>query len=222
MYLVTLIILFIAIIVIVLFYIIFRLVYHNKKDDTIQKTIFGHQLQTGDLLFVSYDNSLGKFMKVWSNSKWTHVGMVYKAPDNEIYVMETANYRKKKGVLLLPFIDWYKNNRHYKMVVKQLEAVNNNSKDCLVNLIHHFDEVNEKKLDTFGTSWLRLIGTKSYKSINERENITCYELVAHLLQEAEIIRKEKSPCSYLPSSMYYDELPKNENYSYTKGMNIKL
>ena len=170
-------------------------------------------LQTGDILFVSYKNSLGYFMKAWSNSKWTHTAMVYKSPDNKLYVMETANYPNKKGVQFLSIAEWYRYNKNCEIGVMRLRK----PKDFNSNkILDSFEQISDKKLDTIGISWFRLLSKKKYTGLPLKDNITCYEMVVHLLQNSDIVDCVYSPSSYFPIDIVEHKMPMKEGFRYDR------
>ncbi len=189
------------------------------SKETVEKSISSSVLGTGDLLFVNYKNTLGTFMKAWSLSKWTHVAIIYKAPDEELYVMETANYPDIKGVLFLPIAEWYRYNKHCEIAVKKLHKPKHFDD---TKILQAFEKLVDKKLDTFGTSWFRLLTSKNYASLDDRENITCYELVIHLLQEINVVKKEKSPSSYFPKNIVDNSLPLHKHFNFSELYNFKM
>ena len=191
----------------------------TASKETVEKSISSAELGTGDILFVSYKNTLGTFMKAWSASKWTHIAMVYKGDDNELYVMETANYPDVKGVLFLPIAEWYRYNRNCEIAVKKLHrpAYFDGNK-----VLTHFEKLVDKKLDTFGTSWLRLLTKKEYSSLSDKQNITCYELVIHLLQEINVVKKEYSPSSYFPVDIIRNKVPMYKHFNFSELYKFKI
>jgi len=197
------------IILIILLFIIFRILFCSENNTPQTKKINRKNLQTGDLLFVRYDNILGYFMRFWSLSPWTHVAMVYRSPIDKLYIMETANYRNKKGVLFLDFDDWLKLNKNCTIAGMQMKCPDNFDKDVLLN---NFKSLSSKNLDTFGTNWVRLLYNHPYKSLNNQENITCYELINYLLQESNIMKKNLSPSSYFPSDIVNHNIPINKGF----------
>ena len=210
-------ILILILLVIVVVFIILRV--STASNETVSKSISSSELNSGDLLFVSYKNVLGTFMKAWSVSKWTHVAMVYKSPEGELYVMETANYPDIKGVLFLPIAEWYRYNKNCEIAVKKLHKPEyfNDTK-----ILEIFESLVDKKLDTFGTSWFRLLTKKEYSTLEEKENITCYELVIYILQEANIVKKEYSPSSYFPRDMTRNELPLHKHFNFSELLSFKI
>lgn len=193
-------------IITIILIILYIYLYENSNDIISNKeTISQEYLATGDLMFVSYDNSLGKFMKLISGSKWTHTAMIYRAPDEKIFVMETANYPNKKGVLLLPFMEWYRYNKNQEIAVMRVTKPMKFDDD---KILYTFKNLSDKKLDTFGKSWFSLLKSEKYipNYLDKKENITCYELTTHLLQEAGIAEKKLTPVSYFPSNILKGEL----------------
>lgn len=184
---------------------------NNSEGCKVVDSINSTKLDTGDLLFVSYDNSLGYLMRTWSKSKWTHVGMVYKSPDNKIFVMETANYPDRKGVLFLPIGEWYRYNKKCEISVMKLRKPDNFDSNLLLK---SFENIYDKKLDTFSISWFRLLSKNQYTKDNLQENITCYEMVIHLLQEVNIVKKRYSPSSYFPIDIIENRVEFNSDFGY--------
>lgn len=206
-----------VLVVIFILIVLYRL--NNSDGCKIIDSIESSKLDTGDLLFVSYDNSLGSFMRVWSKSRWSHVAMVYKSSNSEIFVMETANYPDKKGVLFLPIGEWYRYNRKSEISTMKLNKPDIFNPD---NVLKPFEYICNKRLDTFGISWLRLLGKKEYKKNNLEQNITCYEMVIHLLQEANIVKKKYSPSSYFPIDIIEGRIEYHKDFSYDKLSKFKI
>lgn len=182
----------------------------NASDKQEAKSLYKQEnLQTGDLVFVRYDNSLGYFMRLWSGSPWTHMGMVFRDVTNQVYIMETANYhatsklQERKGLLVLPISEWLQRNRNCQISVKPLKTPKDFDRR---NLYRSFVRIDGKKLDTFGINWFRLLGKRSYHSLKSQENVMCYELIVYLLQENEVIEKEYSASSYFPGNIIDNEL----------------
>jgi hypothetical protein len=73
-------IIFIVLFVGILIAVISRIVYSDidKKSLEISSVKDYETLKSGDLVFVSYKNLLGKSIRVLSASEWSHVGMIYK------------------------------------------------------------------------------------------------------------------------------------------------
>ena len=184
---------------------------YNEPVTTKKKNL--SELYTGDLLFVRYDNSLGYFMRFWSNSPWTHVAMAYRAPDDKVYIMETANYNKSRGVLFMPLEKWQILNKNCDISVMHLFTPGNYDRN---RLLESFNKIKDKNLDTFGISWLRLLNKKPYKDLKNNENITCYEMIVFLLQDAGIARKDLSPSSYFPKNLIQGNLKLNDDFSFSK------
>ena len=145
--------------------------------------------------------------------------MVYKSPDNELYVMETANYPDIKGVLFLPIAEWYRYNKNCEIAVKKLHKPKHFDDTKVIN---SFEKLVDKKLDTFGTSWLRLLTKKKYATLEDKQNITCYELVIHILQEIDVVKKEQSPSSYFPKNIVDNSLPLHKHFSFSEMFKLKM
>jgi hypothetical protein len=151
-------------------------------------------LKSGDLVFVSYKNILGKAAKLWSGSKWTHLGMIYKEPISEkIYVLEMAEYNNpnlEKGALKVSYDIWLELNKDNEIMYKPIPKVVDSRK-----VFSSFLKFKEKKLHRFG--W----NPSKYKHLlfpkrELPEKITCVEFIVLLLQELDVLPKEKHPSFY--------------------------
>lgn len=132
----------------------------NSEDEDFSKNSLN--LQTGDLVFVSYNNFLGYFIRGWLGSAWTHVGMIMKH-ENKLYVMETADYSsvksstsklaknsfkyslpKNNGLLVIPFETWKSLNKNHTITFKHLRTPKDFDRRIL---IREFLKIQESNLD---------------------------------------------------------------------------
>jgi hypothetical protein len=100
------------------------------------------------------------------------------------------------------------------MAVMRLETPENYDRDTLLN---EFSKVSHKNLDTLSITWTRLLFKRKYKQYgNVRQNLTCYELIVHLLQQSNIVEKEYMPLSYFPKDIIREKLPMRQGFRYGK------
>jgi hypothetical protein len=219
----------IVLVILILFFILYRITTASNELES-KNSVNIYDLNTGDLIFVEYNNSLGNLMRVWSGSKWTHISMVYRDYKGDIYIMETANYPrpiykseyiKHKGVLFMSINNWLKYNSKRNMAVLKLNTPDRFDRNILLN---NFEKIHNKNLDTFSIKWLRLLFKNKYTHEETilRENITCYELIVFLLQESGIAMKNYSPSSFFPNDIIKGNLLLNENFSFDKLKKLKF
>lgn len=195
------------------------------------------KLQTGDLMFVSYNNSLGYFMRGWANSIWTHVGMIMRDGD-DLYVMETADYSSlepskdvvkpqndislkqfnKKGIFVIPFEIWKSFNKHHSISCVPLETPKIWDRR---KLILEFWEIQQSKLDEFGVGvsvWSKVLWKKKFENqtSNEKQNITCFELIVKLLQNTNVAKKIYTPGSYYTGELADRKLELEDGFKFGK------
>lgn len=191
---------------------LYRIVNVNYDIYSRKKSIFDiEKYNTGDLVFVAYDNFLGYFMRFWTGSPWTHVGMIMEDEGN-LYVMETADYSsiqssyersknnemllKKNGILVLPFETWKSLNKHHRIEHMNLQVSEDFDRRLL---ILEFLKIQNSELDTFDVGpsvWSKFLWKRKYKNSQESENITCSELVAKIYQNSGVMKKIYTPGSY--------------------------
>jgi hypothetical protein len=181
-------------------------------------------LKTGDILSVSYKNSFGVFVSAWSNSVWSHPGMIYKCNDTEIFVIEAARYRKKsdnkwKGVFMIPLNTWLKFNEDHIISITKYSGklISNNKVESA------FLKIKGCKLQTFTPSWIRLLRKEEYDPIKlEIKDYVCYEILIRLLQELNVVRKKYLPSAYWPSDICWGRLDLEEGVEYSEPVLLNL
>jgi hypothetical protein len=184
--------LFISFILIVLLLLLCRV--GTSKEIHTNPSYETSNLKSGDLVFVSYKNLLGKASKLWNGSKWTHVGMIYKEPITEkLYVIEMAEYNNpniEKGAIKVSYDVWLKLNKDSEITYKPISKVVDSRK--VLSLFQKYKHKQLHRLD---------YNPKNYKRIlfPEKElpnKITCIEFVALLLQELDVLSKQKHSSFY--------------------------
>lgn len=180
----------------------------TMMKDPIYPIIKGWSLptfKTGDLLFVSYQSMRGKLVKVFTGSKWTHMGMVYiPSNSNKQYVIEAAYYDKKNhGILKTPLQEWLSWNS--KRVLGWLSKTGPEIPDHKIEKV--LNSISNADSDMFVVSWLKAVVTRKYQEDTNKKAFYCSELVAYLCQELGIIRKELMPSSYSPKVFIERNIP---------------
>lgn len=171
---------------------------NNSKGLTISLQEIPEDLKSGDLIFTSYKNALGKAVKIWSGSKWTHVGILYKEPITEnIFVLEAAEYNNpnfEKGIIKVPLRAWLKLNENCEIAYKQINKIVDTRK-----VYASFLTLKEKKLYKIDVS------SKTLKRImfpeKENKEITCVEFVVIMLQDMNVMSKNISSSFYSASDL---------------------
>jgi len=170
-------IIFIVLFVGILIAVISRIVYSDidKKSLEVSSVKDYETLKSGDLVFVSYKNLLGKSIRVLSASEYSHIGMIYRessgSPEqsskesDKLYVLEIADYRdtsvspksqeqsfKEKsqeqssnGVLKLPYEQWLKLNKHHDIYIRKLNNEDYESKGIKNKISNEFTKLQKYK-----------------------------------------------------------------------------
>ena len=146
-------------------------------------------LNNGDLVFVSYTNVFGKVVQVWSGSKWTHVGMIFKNPDNgNLSVLEAAEYNNpnfNKGIIEVPLKSWLQMNEDFEIGYKKI-----NKKISPYDLYDVFEKYQGKKLYKLSPNPTKLKTFIFSRKINESENeLSCVEFITCMLKDLNIFPK---------------------------------
>ena len=178
--------LFVCFLFIVLILVLFQtnLVKESKNLSNLS-TKQKYDLKNGDLVFVSYKNVLGTLNKVWSGSKWTHVGIVYNDPlTNESSILEVAEYNNpnfKKGVTEIPLDVWFKLNQDFEIgyakLIYEIEA------NILYELYEKYKDKKLYKLNYNPQTLSRFV----FPSKEKRDTLTCIEFITLLFQELNLL-----------------------------------
>lgn len=169
-------------------------------------------LDTGDIVGISYSNIFGYLITTFTSSLWSHSGVVWKSPDNKLYILEGASYDKPyDGIFKIPLEKWLYINRHSKLCYLKYTGTN---KICPELMEQKFNDIIEKhQLDSINLSSLRFFNKIKY-SDNTRIKLTCIEITVKLLQDMNIIQKKYQCSSYFPGNVINRNLEMCEGYKY--------
>ncbi len=222
--LVIIIILFIGILIAIISQIIYSGI--DKKSLEISDIKDYETLKSGDLVFVSYKNLLGKSIRLLSASEYSHVGMIFKdttqvSPD-DLYVLEIADYNDSKdsGVLKIPYEKWLKLNKHHDIYIRKLNDKDYEAKEIQSKILNEFNKLQkykqQKLTDILELKRMMFFEAYDDKKIEKLEKITCIELVVMMLQNLELMKKDSMPSSYYPCDLASNEFL--DNYGAMKKM----
>jgi hypothetical protein len=205
-------IIFIILFIGILIAIISRILYSDidKKSLEISSVKDFEDLKSGDLLFVSYKNLLGKSIRVLSASEWSHVAMIYK-DINSLFVLEVADYGNniESGVIKIPYEKWLKLNKHHDIYIRKLnneDYINKKIHSKILNEFSKLQKYKQQKLTDI-LELRRMMFFESYdeKKIQNLEKITCIEFVVMMLQNLELLEKSAMPSSFYPCDLASNE-----------------
>ncbi len=153
----------------------------NKEEEFLN-------LDTGDLVFVAYDNSLGKISKFWYGSKWTHVGIVYRDEEDEVFVLEVAEYNNpnfEKGVVQIPMKSWLGLNKDFEITYKHINIPIDS--DNLYKIFNRYKNMKLHKLSANPKNLKKFL----FPIGEDKSSLTCNELVTKIFEEMDIIPKDR-------------------------------
>lgn len=162
------------------------------------------ELDNGDLVFVAYDNTLGKASKVWNGSKWTHIGIAYRNSNDELSILEVAEYNNpnfEKGVIQVPIKAWLEMNKHCEITYKKLKDsyLKDINPEDLYTLYLKYKDKKLHKLSLNPKRWKKYL----FPLNEDKETLLCNEFVCKIYEDLNLI-------------------PKNSYYSTVELMNLKI
>lgn len=181
--------------------------YQYKDLPKVCDYIYPCDMDTGDILCVSYDNVAGKFVKTCTDSAWVHTGMVWVDPESNVrYVLEGANYRQVcyKNFYKIPVSNWLYINKvsvigYKKYVGPKLDQ------NKMIETFKPFME--NSKLEGLNHTWIRFLQNDKYKEVTDhKKKFTCFESTIVLGQECGNYKKDKLYSSFFPSCVVNDKI----------------
>lgn len=172
--------------------------------------------KTGDIVSVAYLNINTDVVRLFTNSKWNHVGLIYVDPKTNInYVLEGSGYRKKnnkyRNFFKIPLSTWIRYNRKCKICVRHVDRTP-------PGIMEEF----QKFIDNSTLGGINIKIVNFFKMIPYKENFdykqsySCYESTFRVLQDVGVIKKKYEGSSYRPSDLLYTEEIYTGNYTYTE------
>ena len=158
------------------------------------------QMKNGDLVAVSYSSTRGKLVKVFTGSMWTHIGMIYRPNPNEIYVIESASYDDKSGVIKTPWEEWFDWN--YRKILAWVPCRSQIGCDQIDKI---YSKVAGSEVNLWVVDWLKTMikQPRNRKTSEGKDRYYCSELIAYLLQELDLLDKKHEPSGYPPKELIF-------------------
>lgn len=211
---------FFIILLIVYIWVGARNIYNKEYHYFKIKNLHYNELDTGDVILLSYSNLTSILNQGVTCMKFMHAALISKEGSN-LYVLEFSNYFNKKiGFLKLPFSEWLKYNKNSLMLVNKLKIENDNKeeREKLSLKINNFRDNNMSDKDFIFLEFIGryLFPENKYKDFdNSRSNYACYELVLNILKDIDIIGSLNATESYVTDDLIgMKKFNLNEDYSY--------
>lgn len=169
------------------------------------------QFKTGDLLLVSYRNIPGYLVKIFTQSIWTHIGLIYR-DGKDVYVIECGYYyRGLEGIIKNPILQWLQLSTGAPMVWIPLQG---DRVGAVLNpeINQQLNKINQGTFQKRLYKWLPAIVRLPYHPKKDQV-FYCSEFIAYLFQELGIMKKEYRPSSYAPKNFMIRDINFENSYS---------
>lgn len=153
--------------------------YHVDRDDIERMPAWGYDIvrdefRTGDIVFCSGKGSvLGRLIRGFTNSPWTHVGMLFWW-DDRLMLLHSA----EKGVQFYPFTK-YQQEYQGALVVARHGGMTDEKREWLTGHAADFCNIAYDKWELVRIAWR--IGWGIPRKPRTNDTYVCSELVATLL-----------------------------------------
>ena len=190
-------------------------------------------LKTGDIVLFSGQGGISTAIKVFSKSKWSHIGIVVKSKElNTVFLLESTTLNNvtdvetqsyKKGVQIVDLstrVEKFDGSISVKLLNKEL------SEDQLkiINLFR--EEIKNRPYERSEAELIKSLVDIGKFTENEKDlsSIFCSELVAEALMRVSVIKSDLPSNEYIPKDFSdggFFETKMINNFSYSKEIKIK-
>lgn len=180
------------------------------------------KLNTGDIVFVKYNNFNGTVIKSMCSCKWHHLGIVYRDKEtNDVFILEGARYSSLKlsNFFKIKLEDWLRVNRKCDIGYMPLKGKKLDP-DVLYDV---FEELIFKGvLRGFSPSWNRFLFERKYYQLFDHQlsDLTCVEGAIYTLQKAGVFEKKLCPTSYFIQYVLRRQIKTINGYEYGKPIEL--
>ena len=194
---------------------------YNKEYTYFEiKNLHYDDIQTGDLILLTYSDPITLFNQGLICMKFIHAALCSREGSN-VYVYEFSNYfGEKMGFLKLPFSEWIKYNKNGFIMINKL-GIEDDSKYKRNQLSLKLNNFRNENMTDKDFSFMDFIGrylmpTKKYQDFdNKRTDYACYELVLNMLKELEVIESLNATETYVTDDMIgMKKFNLNQQYNY--------
>jgi len=195
------------------------------------KTLFRDNIKTGDIFLLDWERTNNIFIASLFNNSFMHPSIaVWEKGD--LFMIELINYfndDKYKGLIKIPFNKWYRINKKGLLLYNKLNIIEDDDikrKELGEKILNFYIEYKGKfgKPGGFNSDWIRfLYPSKEYKPIEKFDKAICTEVMAFLLKEIGIVKKNKSIESYTPDSYIgLKDFDLEKGYCYKENYLVKM
>jgi len=164
--------------------------------------ILKSKVKTGDLLLFSGQGFISNIIKLASRSPWSHIGMIFGSSEHGFYCWESDNNDSDNhaaGVRKVPLDDKI-NHYQGKVVLRQLELINNDYKNIEQTIFEFSEEVLSRPYESSLAELIKSAYDGPFgENIEDLSSIFCSELIAEAYQRVKLL---PSPPQGLPSNEY--------------------
>jgi hypothetical protein len=157
------------------------------------------KIRDGSILLVSYNSTIGHVVKYFTGSRFTHVVLCVTI-DGVLSTVEMAHYHDQEGLCILPLDQFLDRNKKKEVVVRNYIGSFPTGKvlACVERLRH-------VAFETRLIAWLRAVRKVPWYE-READRYYCSQLIAHLLQDSDILAKEYLPQCYQPRFFAHERI----------------
>jgi hypothetical protein len=178
-------------------------------------TMDTHELKTGDIVLFSGIDPYSRLVKVGTNSKWSHVGLICESPQHDILTMWESSIREdtidveigehREGVRLVSFHERVKAFEG-EVFIRQLQGdeLTNESLRCLFDLR---EELRGRAYERNKFELIKASNERAFRNkVEDLSSLFCSELVAEAYQRLGLLTEEKPSNDYAPVDFSYDKM----------------
>ncbi|MEO1889901.1 MAG: YiiX/YebB-like N1pC/P60 family cysteine hydrolase [Cycloclasticus sp.] len=173
------------------------------------------ELSTGDIVLFSGVDAYSKLVKVGTNSRWSHVGLIVESSAHDFLTMWESSIREdtidvetnlhREGVRLVSFQDRARDFEGDISIRKlQGDVLSEQNIDCLMQLM---DELRGREYERNKFELIKAANERAFRNKEEDlSSLFCSELVAESYQRLGLLTEEKPSNDYAPVDFSHDRM----------------
>lgn len=203
----------------------------NIQFDIPTRNLYRDDIKTGDIFLVDWQRVNNIFLASLFSNSFMHPAIAL-WDKGDLFMIELINYfddDNYKGLIKIPFNKWYRINKKGLILYNKLKIAKDSKQkreEIAEKILNFYTEYKGKMGTPNGLSWdwTRFwFPQKDYQPLVKFDNIICTEVIAMLIKEVGIAKKDKSVENYMPDSFIgMRDFALEKGYSYKNNYLVKM
>lgn len=182
-----------------------------------------NEVENGDLILLAGDTHGEKLCRKFPDSIFSHVGVAYREKHHEtgedkVYIWDCdLGQGYKEGVRMSLLDNKIQRYQGFRIgALKKLKVKSGNQRPKTQDIVDLYQKYKDLEFDHVIATWFLADYPKLYKLAKDPEKVFCGEMVAGVLQDLGVMKKDRFPAWYVPGDFHRPEsrLHLEDGYEY--------